>query len=53
MRTLGARGLTLDVTRRLDAGELPVQVVDPSTLPALRDDDRAVPSAAPLKQRAP
>jgi len=52
MRTLAARGLTLDVTRRLGAGELPVQVVDPSTVPKVRDDERA-PASAPLKQRAP
>jgi len=52
MRTLAARGLTLDVTRRLGAGELPVQVVDPSTVPKVRDDERA-PTSAPLKQRAP
>jgi hypothetical protein len=53
MRTLAARGLTLDVTRRLGAGELPVQVVDPSTVPLVREDERAPRSAAPRKQRAP
>jgi hypothetical protein len=34
-RTLAARGLALDVTRRLAAGALPVQVVDAGSLPAL------------------
>lgn len=34
-RTLAARGLALDVTRRLEAGALPVQVVDADTLPAI------------------
>ena len=33
MQTLAARGLELDVTRRLDAGEVPVQVVDGASLP--------------------
>lgn len=53
MRTLAARGLTLDVTRRLGAGEVPVQVVDPSTVPAIRDDAEAAPERPALKQRAP
>jgi hypothetical protein len=34
LETLKARGITLDVKRLLGAGELPVQVVDASTLPA-------------------
>jgi hypothetical protein len=33
MATLAARGLNLAVTRRLDAGEVPVQVVAPERLP--------------------
>ena len=53
MRTLAARGLTLDVTRRLRAGELPVQIVDPASVPALHDEDRPSPASTPLKQRAP
>lgn len=52
MRTLAARGLELSVTRRLGAGELPVQVVDPSTVPTLRDEEPAAPVTA-QKQRAP
>ena len=53
MRTLAARGLSLDVTRRLGAGELPVQVVDPSSVPALREEERGTPERPVLKQRAP
>ena len=46
--TLAARGLELDVTRRLDAGEVPVQVVDRASLPAV-----AVEDSAPRPQQAP
>ena len=35
LETLAARGIKLDVKRLLGAGELPVQVVDASTLPAV------------------
>jgi len=41
MQTLEARGLRLDVTRRLGAGELPVQVVDRADLPAIAADEAA------------
>jgi hypothetical protein len=47
MQTLEARGLKLSVTRRLDAGAVPVQVVDASTLPAIAHEDDASPRAAP------
>jgi hypothetical protein len=47
MQTLEARGLKLEVTRRLDAGAVPVQVVDASTLPAIAHEDDAAPRAAP------
>ena len=48
MQTLAARGLQLDVTRRLDAGAVPVQVVDPGSLPHVeRDEDSAEPRSAP------
>ena len=53
MRTLAARGLRLDVTRRLGAGEVPVQVVDPASVPVPRDDERSAPASPALKQRAP
>lgn len=46
-RTLAARGLELDVTRRLDAGALPVQVVDARTLPSIAADEAARPRPAP------
>ncbi len=39
MRTLEARGLRLDVRRRLGAGEVPVQVVDGSGLPKSAADE--------------
>jgi len=38
MQTLATRGLQLDVTRRLSAGEVPVQVVDGAHLPATAED---------------
>lgn len=55
MQTLAARGLALDVTRRLDAGAVPVQEVDAATLPTLRavDDTDAMPRRAPLARGIP
>ena len=48
MQTLEARGLALEVTRRLDAGAVPVQVVDPASLPQVAaDEEGARPRAAP------
>ena len=47
MQTLAARGLQLDVTRRLSAGEVPVQVVDRAYLPAT-SEDATVKSRPPL-----
>ena len=46
MQTLATRGLQLDVTRRLSAGEVPVQVVDGAHLPATAED-------ATVKSRPP
>ena len=44
LETLAARGIELDVKRLLGAGELPVQVVDASTLPAATStEQRATP----------
>lgn len=40
LKTLEARGLQLKVTRQLGAGELPVQVVDPATLPQPQGEER-------------
>lgn len=54
MQTLAARGLALDVTRRLDAGEVPVQVVDGASLPPLHaESDSTRPRATPLARRTP
>ncbi|MBL8489505.1 MAG: hypothetical protein JNM82_01850, partial [Rhodocyclaceae bacterium] len=47
--TLAARGLKIDVTRLLQAGEVPVQVVDAASLPRRAEADEARP-AAPLKK---
>lgn len=40
LETLAARGLQLEVQRLLGAGELPVQAVDPASVPATADDTR-------------
>ena len=54
MRTLEARGLRLDVTRRLGAGEVPVQVVDRADLPGTAADDTAArPQQAPRARARP
>jgi hypothetical protein len=55
MQTLAARGLVLDVTRRLDAGAVPVQEVDAATLPPLRsaDDTDAMPRRGPIARGIP
>lgn len=53
-QTLAARGLNLDVTRQLGAGELPVQAVDPGTLPQARsEEERSRTAAAPLHMKLP
>ncbi len=38
LETLAARGIQLDVKRLLGAGELPVQAVDPATVPAVQTE---------------
>jgi hypothetical protein len=50
MQTLAARGLKLDVTRRLEAGEIPVQVVDAQLLPGVHEDT-AGRADQPLRRR--
>lgn len=50
METLASRGLALDVTRRLEAGAVPVQVVDGAGLPAIAADEPRR-ETAPLKSR--
>jgi hypothetical protein len=54
LQTLAARGLDLDVTRRLEAGAVPVQVVDTASLPAIaKEDDTARPRQAPQARKLP
>ncbi|MEO8441990.1 MAG: hypothetical protein ABI547_05845 [Betaproteobacteria bacterium] len=54
MQTLAARGLTLDVTRRLEAGAVPVQIVDGASLPQVHaETDDARPRGAPLARKTP
>lgn len=53
METLAARGIRMDVTRRLGAGEVPVQGVDSSSLPRMQAPENARPRAAPLARRTP
>ena len=50
MQTLAARGLNLEVTRRLEAGEVPVQLVDPTTLPAARQAEETPQTALRSRQ---
>ena len=49
LKTLEARGVKLSVTRLLQAGEVPVQVVDAATLPKARTEEARQRSGA-LKQ---
>jgi hypothetical protein len=51
LETLAARGLQLDVSRRLGAGEIPVQVVDVAALPRAVADDLSAPGRAPPRTR--
>jgi hypothetical protein len=54
LQTLAARGLDLDVTRRLEAGEVPVQIVDRASLPPIAaEDDSAGPRRAPRARDKP
>lgn len=46
LKTLEARGVKLNVTRLLQAGEVPVQVVDAATLPAARTEEERHKTAA-------
>jgi len=40
LKALEARGMKMDVTRRLGAGELPVQLVDARKLPQFQDEEQ-------------
>ncbi|MCC7040036.1 MAG: hypothetical protein IT516_06975 [Burkholderiales bacterium] len=53
MATLAARGLALDVTRRLDAGAVPVQVVDAASLPKIAAAEPTRTEPAPRARRLP
>ncbi len=53
LQTLEARGLALDVRRRLEAGEVPVQVVDGAGLPAIAEDEPGRPRGAPRRRELP
>lgn len=50
LAALAEHGLKLEVTRRLGAGELPVQLVDRSKLPALADEQAARRAEAPMQK---
>jgi hypothetical protein len=53
LKTLAARGLELKITRHLGAGELPVQVVDPASLPQTRTEEERSHATAPLQRSTP
>jgi len=54
LRALEARGVRLEVTRHLGAGELPVQHVARDALPAFPDDaDSAAPARVPRQRELP
>ena len=48
LNALDVRGVRMNVTRRLEAGELPVQLVDSKLLPKFDEEDAATPAAQPL-----
>jgi hypothetical protein len=51
LQTLAARGLDLAVTRRLEAGEVPVQIVDRASLPAIAVEDDSTARRRPPRAR--
>lgn len=51
LKSLEARGVRLDVTRRVAAGELPVQLVERSKLPKFVADEDRMPAAKPRSLR--
>lgn len=53
LKTLAARGIKLNVRRQLQAGELPVQVVDAATLPRARAEEERRGGAAPRHMHLP
>jgi hypothetical protein len=50
LQALADRGLNLEVTRRLEAGELPVQLVDRDKLPRFAEEETPRQSHAPLQK---
>jgi hypothetical protein len=53
METLAARGIRMEVTRRLGAGEVPVQVVAAESLPRTQAAERKRPRRGPQARRTP
>ena len=53
LKALEVRGVHLDVTRRLAAGELPVQLVDADKLPTFADEDASASRSQPLQRTLP
>jgi hypothetical protein len=53
LKALEARGLALQVTRRLEAGELPVQLVEHGKLPRFAEEEHAAPGRKPLTRELP
>lgn len=53
LQALEARGLHLNVTRRLEAGEVPVQLVDAAKLPRFADEEASIPHATLLARKLP
>lgn len=51
LRTLAERGMQMNVTRRLAAGELPVQLVARDRLPRFARDEECRPAAQPRQMR--
>ena len=53
LKTLAARGMHLEVTRRLEAGELPVQRVARDRLPKFAEEEARLSAAAPRLMELP
>ncbi|MDR0777284.1 MAG: hypothetical protein LBE81_11705 [Azonexus sp.] len=53
LKTLAARGVRLEVTRRLEAGELPVQRVARDRLPRFAEEEAGISAAAPRLMERP
>ncbi|AZP11063.1 hypothetical protein [Undibacterium parvum] len=53
LKALEARGLQMQVTRRLGAGELPVQLVDARKLPEFKDEQQRAARSQPITKKLP